>query len=237
MIRTNTWFVFTAKEISAKMPPRLFLQWNNIPELDAIPSPSSPHKLHSRTHNGKVEYSSPATVVACVNSPPGGYTWPYILKNSEQRTAKCVARMRLQETQDLDHLIGPKRGKEVGKVRNKKSRTQSRANSPMSGRKKRSHVKDDNDLQWFESINHDDRGERKTRSLSPRCKVALKELSIPLLKIPVRVKKRKLGDCDRGAGSSTSSSRCSTVDSLMEQSFRLSSSPLSNSLAYVEILD
>lgn len=210
------------------MPPRLFLQWNNIPELDPTPSPSSPHKLHCRTHNGKVEYSSPATVVACVKSPPGGYTWPYILKNSEQRTAKCVARMRLQETQDLDHIIGPKRGKEVGKVRNKKNRSQARANSSMSGRKKQSHLKDDNDLQWFESINHEREG-RKTRSLSPRCKVALKELSIPLLKVPVRVKKRNPGDHDRST--STSSSRCSTVDSLVEQRFRLSSLP------YVNILD
>ncbi len=217
------------------MPPRLFLQWNNVPELDAIPSPSSPHKLHSRTHNGKVEHTSPATVVACVNSPPGSYTWPYILKNSEQRTAKCVARRRLQESQELNHIIGPKRGKEGGKVRSKKSRTQSRANSSMSGRKKRSHIvmKDDiDDLEWFESINHD-RGGRKIRSLSPRCKVALKELSIPLMKIPVHaVKERKLGQCaSLSAGSSTSSSRSST-----EQSSRLSSLPLSNSLAYVDIL-
>ena len=212
------------------MPPRLFLQWNSIPELDTAPSPSSPHKLHSRTHNGKVEYSSPATVVACVKSPPGRYTWPYVLKNSKQRTAKSVARMRLRETQDLDHIISPKKGKEGGKVRNKKSRIQARANSPVSGRKKRSHVKDDNDLQWFESINHEREG-RKVRSLSPRCKVALKELSIPLLKIPVPIKNRKLGDHDRST--STSNNRCSTVDSLTEQSSRLSSSP---SLAYVDIL-
>ena len=229
MIITNPWSFFfsTARDISAKMPSRLFLQWNNIPELEAIPSPSSPHKLHSRTLNGKVEHSSPATVVACVSSPPGGYTWPYILKNSEQRTAKCVARMRLQESQDLDHINGPKRGREVSKTRNKKNRTQSRANSPMSGRKKRSRMKDDIDLQWFESISHD-RGGRKTRSLSPHCKVALKELSIPLMKIPVHVRKRTVGQCDR---STTASSRCST-----EQSSRLSSSPLSNSLAYVDIL-
>ena len=218
------------------MPPRLFLQWNNIPELDAIPSPSSPHKLHSRTHNGKVEHSSSATVVTCVNSPPGDYTWPYILKNPEQRTAKCVARMKLQEGQDLDHAAGPKRGKEIGKVRNKKRGNRARVNSPMSGgRKKRSHVNDGNDLQWFESINHD-RGGRKVRSLSPRCKVALKELSIPLKKIPVGVK-RKLREYDRSATSSTGSSRCSTVDSLLEQSSRLSSSPLSDGLAYINVLD
>ena len=224
---------FTANEISTKMPPRLFLQWNNIPELDAISSPSSPHKLHSRTHNGKVEYSSPATVVACVKSPPGGYTWPYILKNnSDQRTAKCVARMRIQETQDLDHIINPKKGKEVGKVRSKRGKNQPQASSPVTQRRKRPRVIDDNDLQWFESINYD-RGRRKTRSLSPHSKVALKELSIPLFRIPVRIKKRKMEESDHSA----SSSRCSTVDSVSEQSSSLLSLPLDNSLAYVNILD
>lgn len=207
------------------MPPGLFLHWNNVPELDPVPSPSSPHKLHSRTLNGKVQHSSPPTVVACVKSPSGHYTWPYILKNSEQRTAKSVARMKLQETYEMNHTVGPKRGKEVGKVRNKKSRIQARTNNlPIpGGRKKQSHAKDDNDLQWFESINHDKGGERKTRSLSPRCKVALKKLSIPLVKVPVRDRKKEL---DHGAGSSTGSSRCSTADNFMERSFRLSSSPI-----------
>lgn len=222
---TTIGILFIAEQISTKMPPKLFLQWNNVPKLDNISSPSSPHKLHSRTQNGKVVHDSPATVVTSIKRSKTSYAWPYILKDSGQRTAKCVARMRLQqEAQDLDFL-SPKRlrgGKEAKvKVKTHKRR------SPQVERRKQSRT--DDDLRWFKSMSNYT-AEGRHRSLPPSTsKVALKELSIPIRKIPVHVKKKKMDDSD-------ASSSCSSIDCSEQRSGSvLLPSPLNDfhSMAYV----
>lgn len=216
---------FTAEEIATKMPPRLLLKWNNVPIATQCQTRSSPHVLlHGRIQNDKVEYSSPETVVVSGNSPHGYYSWPYALLNSQQRTAKCVAHRKIQEIQDLDHRACPKSDTftKVGKVRKKKVRGRSLANSPVTGKKEQLHVKSGTDLRLVE------RKGRKTYS-SRHCLVALKELSIPLDKVPFHVKKRNLENSDQSA---SSSSRCFTaVDGVaeVEPSSRPSSStPLSD---------
>ena len=207
-----------------------------MPQLDGFPSPSSPHKLHSRTQIGKVEKNcSPATVVASVVHPPDTYSWPYILKggNNGQRTAKCVARMKLQEKQDTDHFASRNRQqrRKEAKARTKKTKNLQRRSLVSERRKRESPLS--NDLDWFGG-----RDKRRPRSLPPLSTIAkfpLKKLSIPINRIPVRVRKKK-GDSDIPFDARSRSSSYTTVDSPTEPSStsRTSSSPLNNihSMAY-----
>lgn len=186
------------------MPPNLFLHWNSVPQLDSTLSPSSPHKLHSRTIGGKVvENGSPAMVEATLDQPTETYTWPYVMKSSEQRTAKCVARMKLKrQTNNNDNCITPRSRNEKRKeckTRTTKAATRKRSSPAIGGRgESRAKLKDR--LDWFE---HDG---KRPRSLPPlsnfSSKFSLKKLSIPICRIPVRVKKKKIDNVETASSSS-----------------------------------
>ena len=211
------------------MPSNIFLQWNSVPVSNTLPSPSSPHKLHSRTQNGKVEErSSPATVVASVTQPPDAYTWPYILKPVDQRSAKCLARLRLKERLEVEHM-NPRNSQQKGKVvsRAKKPKSQKRSSLGVGRtRIKRSPGTVKDELRWFDDINCARRRHRSLPPVFPTTKLTLKELTIPIQKVPVRVRKKQAQSHGNDARSSSVSS--STLGSSPEPSSRLSASPLNN---------
>ena len=196
------------------MPPNLFLHWNSVSEVDRSNSASSSLKfIHSRTQNGKVVRGAPATVVAS-EYPPNEYAWPYILKPSEQRTAKCVARMKLQEKLDSMNKCT-----EV-KSQARKQTSKGRRNSPKP-RQSKCLPASDGTIQWFDGIKCS--AEQRTRSLPPLVnKIALKRLSIRMRRIPVRIRKKRASDADELRSRSSS---CSTTDSSLDLSL---SSPLDN---------
>ena len=193
------------------MPTNLFLHWNSIPKVDLITSPSSPHKLHSRTRNGKVTHSHPATVIASEyqQKSPEHYTWPYELppfKQGNVRTAKCLAKLKLKESVDSEYGNRSRGTKSQTVKGGGKSRRMS-----IPGPHKRSPVNN------ARSIDH---SYRRPMSLPPFSKkIAMKRLSIQMNRVPVRVKKKGASDID--ALSSSSGSSCSTVDSAIDLSLSL----------------
>lgn len=196
--------IFTAKKISSEMPSNLFLNWNSVPSLDQLTSPSSPKRLYHRTQNGKVDHCPPPMVVESMDHPQESYSWPYVLKSSSgQRAAKCIARMRIQEKQVVSDQVKRQKGKET-KPKAKKPKRQRRRTIAFVEKGKPS----SDDIKWFDGI------EKRPSSLSPArslsTKITLKELTIPVLqKVPPRVRKKLLN----GREASTSSDSGSSVDS------------------------
>ena len=212
------------------MPPNIFLQWNSVPVSNSISFPSLPHKLHSRTHNGKVEErSSPATVVTSVNQPSDAYTWPYILKPVDQRSAKCLARIKLKEKLEAQH-INPRNSQRKGKEvvsQGKKPKSRKRSSLGVGRtRRKRSPSTVEDELRWFDDIDCARRRHRSLPPLAPTSKFTLKELTIPIQRVPVRVRKKQ-AQC-HGNDARCGSVSSSTLDSSPEPSSRLSASPLNN---------
>lgn len=229
MLNTHTPVItrfFTAQQISTKMPASIFLHWNSVPDLNSTPSPSpsSPHKLHSRTQNGKVEENvSPASVVASVDQTSGTYSWPYLLKPANQRSAKYAARMKLKERLEVQDANPRSHQRKRNEVSSQAKKPKGRKRSSLGvGRTKTKRPPVEDSFCWFE---YTKRRPRSLPPLSPISKFALKELSIPIQRIPVRIRK-KMTDNSATRSSSISSS---TVDSSTELSSRSSVSPLNSS--------